>query len=86
MGGFPTRGSGTFSSAGGVGRDGSAVILLVDPAVVLEMLIDVGGRGPEMRLLELLEAAGFFITGKDSVPEMLAVDGLLIWLEGRENG
>ena len=61
-------------------------MLLLDPTAALEVLIDVGGRCTELRLLELLDAAGFFINGNESVPDMLAVDGRLIWLEGRENG
>jgi hypothetical protein len=75
------------SSAGGVGNDGKAVMAAVLPsyAAWLDMLLDVGGRCMDARLLELVENVALFIRGNAStVDAMLEVEGRLTWLDGRE--
>jgi hypothetical protein len=76
--GLAARGSETMSSAGGVGRDGNAVMVLPAPAIDAEELCDVGGRVIELRLFKLLNAAGFLIMDATSDAGMLAVEGLLM--------
>ena len=76
-GGLAARGSEMSSSAGGVGRHGSAVMLLTDPAVDAAELWGVPGRVMRLRVLVLPIAPGFLMIEVIYVAGMLAIEGLL---------